>query len=296
MQGSAGQVGKKEEEKMIYNSTQIEEIKGMIKEPDWFFIKVLDIDYSDLSNIRMLIRLNEDAKKVMDIVFVNCKSVSYETDANWRRNTYARQQSFEHLGHVGHGYDIYKTNNGMHCFLHLYVNLIHIECEEIRVNKRRMNKFKFFWQGISAEESTLLFDENRRVYEEGGFENGFSDFEQWIEETKEKKFKLVDITNEYFGDEIRVTLVDEEGREYEIHCLLCYSVKYKSSEDKNGKALSRKDIIRGNDFGLNPVEFCGFQTVKGSTYPERYCEMIKIRLVTDKIVMDWMCGEVRVYL
>ncbi len=279
---------------MLYDNTQIEKINEIIDESYYWDIRLFDIDYSDISNMRMLLPWGKDETSTLEVILINCKHVSYETESNWRPVIPIKRHSFLALSHDGQSLEIKKSEEGIEAYFDIHIDFIYIECEKIWLKVRRLDEFEFFWQDNTEDMIDNVFSILQPSYKERAFKNGFAYFEDWLQDIKDVKLKLIDITNEYMGDEIRVRFVDEAENTREVYCLLCYKVDYRISENEEGRVYSREEIIRDNSFRENQVELLGVETVEGSTYPRNFVDMLKLRFKLDKMTMEVMCREVRV--
>lgn len=99
-----------------------------------------------------LIIMIEEMQKRIDqtcwkLSFLSCWKVLYETDANWRRIINVRDMKKSQLGYYGQDITVSEsvTEKFYKIDLDLSIMEMHIECQDILVEKVLKEKVNFFW-------------------------------------------------------------------------------------------------------------------------------------------------------
>ena len=116
----------------------MEEIQRMIDGTDYWDARILELK-SDFFGDKIIIVIEDDVHYVWEIVFSSCLSVSYETDASWRKIHRVENMSRPQLGYYGQKIEVYdQSDEGFYTIqMDLSIMNMNIICRYIDVNHKK---------------------------------------------------------------------------------------------------------------------------------------------------------------
>lgn len=126
----------------------IEEMQKRIDATEYWDEKILDIKNLYFGDeIELIIDDDDNKNTCWKIVFLSCYSVSYTTDADWRKIKIVKEMKNFQLGYYGQDISVCESekDNFYKVNLDLSIMKMHIECKDIIIEKVLKKNLEFFW-------------------------------------------------------------------------------------------------------------------------------------------------------
>lgn len=123
-----------------------EEMQKRIDQTDYWDMEILDLRISFFGD-EVELFIDNDEETCWKLSFLSCWKVLYETDANWRRIINVRDMKEIQLGYYGQDITVSEslTEKFYKIDLDLSIMEMHIECQDILVEKVLKENVDFFW-------------------------------------------------------------------------------------------------------------------------------------------------------